>query len=259
MARQLFTARLERKLLLSDPAQCFHLEFSIDELEKFDFIAGQFVSTVANDANGKSQTRAYSIASAPRANQFDLCVNRVENGFFSNLLCDLEPGQTVPFHGPHGLFTLRQPLTEAIFIATGTGIAPMRGFVEWLFPESGEDRSQGRPIWLVYGTRYTTEIYYQKYFEKIAAEHHNFHYVSSLSRQNEGWEGLRGYVQEHVARIVTERASRNHSAPVVTVAEPAGFDIHAYICGLNDMVSANRDKLTELGWQRKQIIFERYD
>jgi ferredoxin-NADP reductase len=259
LARQLFTARLERKLLLSDPAQCFHLEFSVDELETFDFIPGQFVSTVAQDANGKSQTRAYSIASAPRANQFDLCVNRVEGGFFSNLLCDLEPGQTVPFHGPHGLFTLRQPLTEAIFIATGTGIAPMRGFIEWLFPESGEDRSQGRPIWLVYGTRYETEIYYQKYFEKIAAERHNFHYISSLSRPREGWEGLRGYVQQHVAQIVTERASRNHPEPVVTVAEPGGFDIHAYICGLNDMVSANRDKLTELGWQRKQIIFERYD
>jgi ferredoxin-NADP reductase len=231
----------------------------VDELEKFDFISGQFVSTVANDANGKSQTRAYSIASAPRANQFDLCVNRVENGFFSNLLCDLEPGQTVPFHGPHGLFTLRQPLTDAVFIATGTGIAPMRAFVEWLFPEDGEDRSQGRPIWLVYGTRHETEIYYQKYFEKVAAERHNFQYVSSLSRPREGWEGLRGYVQEHVAKIVTERASRNHSAPVVTVAEPGGFDIHAYICGLNNMVSANRDKLTELGWQRKQIIFERYD
>jgi ferredoxin-NADP reductase len=259
LARQLFTARLERKLLLSDPAQCFHLEFSVDELEKFDFTAGQFVSTVANDANGKSQTRAYSIASAPRANQFDLCVNRVENGFFSNLLCDLEPGQTVPFHGPHGLFTLRQPLTDAVFIATGTGIAPMRAFVEWLFPENGEDRSQGRPIWLVYGTRHETEIYYQKYFEKVAAERDNFQYVSSLSRPREGWEGLRGYVQEHVAKIVTERASRNHSAPVVTVAEPGGFDIHAYICGLNNMVSANRDKLTELGWQRKQIIFERYD
>ena len=259
MARQLFTARLQRRLLLSESAQCFHLEFSIDELENFEFSAGQFVSTVATDADGKTQTRAYSIASAPRANQFDICVNRVESGFFSNLLCDLELGQTVQFHGPHGLFTLRQPLTDGIFIATGTGIAPMRGFVEWLFPENGEDRSQGRPVWLVYGTRHETELYYQKYFEKVAAERHNFHYLSTLSRPHEGWEGLRGYVQQHVAQIVTERATQNHSAPVVTAAEPAGFDIHAYICGLNDMVSANRDKLMELGWQRKQVIFERYD
>jgi ferredoxin-NADP reductase len=257
--RPLFTARLLQKLLLSDPAQCYHLEFSVDEVSHFDFMPGQFISCVAADERGKMQTRAYSIASAPRLNQLDLCVNRVESGFFSNLLCDLEPGQTIRFHGPHGLFTLRQPLTDSILIATGTGIAPIRGFVEWLFPESGEDRSQDRSIWLVYGTRYETEIYYQKYFEKIAAEHHNFHYLSTLSRPNEGWEGLRGYVQNHVAEIVMKRAGQNQSAPVVTVAEPTGFDIHAYICGLNDMVSANRDKLKELGWQRKQIIFERYD
>jgi len=256
--RPLLTARLEQKLLLSASAQSYHLEFSIDELSHFDFTAGQFISCAAVDDRGKTQTRAYSIASAPRANQFDLCINRVENGFFSNLLCDLEPGQTVQFHGPHGVFTLRQPLTDSIFIATGTGIAPIRGFVEWLFPESGEDRSQGRPIWLVYGTRHETGLYYQKYFEKVAAERHNFRYLSTLSRPRDGWKGLRGYVQNHVAEIVTERA-REHTEPVVAVAEPMGFDIHAYICGLNKMVSANRDKLKELGWQRKQIIFERYD
>jgi ferredoxin-NADP reductase len=47
--------------------------------------------------------------------------------------------------------------------------------------------------------------------------------------------------------------------PVPTAAEGTGFEIHAYICGLNNMVSGNRDRLKERGWQRKQIIFERYD
>jgi ferredoxin-NADP reductase len=259
LARQLYTARLEQKLLLSERAQCFHLEFSSPEMESFDFIPGQFVSTVAEDSNGKQQTRAYSIASAPRANRFDLCVNRVEGGFFSNLLCDLEVGAEVQFHGPHGLFTLRKPLTDGIFIATGTGVAPMRGFAEHLFPDSGEDRSEGRHFWLVYGTRHETEIYYQKYFEKLAAEHHNFHYLSTLSRPHEGWEGLRGYVQDHVAQIVARRAQENHRDPVPTAAEPVGYDIHAYICGLNEMVSGNRDRLMQLGWEKKQVIFERYD
>jgi ferredoxin-NADP reductase len=37
------------------------------------------------------------------------------------------------------------------------------------------------------------------------------------------------------------------------------FDIHAYICGLNFMVSATRELLTGFGWHRKQIVFERYD
>jgi ferredoxin-NADP reductase len=257
--KPLLTAQLQNKLLLSDPAQCYHLEFSIDELSHFDFVPGQFISCVAVDDRGKTQTRAYSIASAPRANMLDLCVNRVEGGFFSNFLCDLEVGQTVQFHGPHGFFTLRQPLTDSIMIATGTGIAPILGFVQYLFAENGEDRSEGRNFWLVYGTRHETGIYYRKYFEKVAAERHNFYYLPTLSRSQEGWEGLRGYVQDHVAQILTRRESENHRAPVPTAAEGTGFDIHAYICGLNKMVSGNRDRLKEIGWHRKQIIFERYD
>jgi ferredoxin-NADP reductase len=259
LARQLYTARLEEKLLLSEPAQCYHLEFSVPELESFDFTAGQFVSAVAEDANGKQQTRAYSIASAAAANRFDLCVNRVEGGFFSNKLCDLESGQRIQFHGPHGLFTLRQPLTDCVFIATGTGVAPMRSFTQRLFPESGGDYSEGRHIWLVYGTRYETEIYYQKYFAKLAAEHPNFHYLSSLSRPHEGWEGLRGYVQDHVVEALKGRSNGFHPPPVPTTAEPVAFDIHAYICGLNEMVSCSRDRLVEMGWHKKQVIFERYD
>ena len=74
---------------LSDSAQCFHFEFVIDELESFRFTPGQFVSAVAEDPNGKEQTRAYSIASAANGNRFDLCLNRVEGGFFSNRLADL--------------------------------------------------------------------------------------------------------------------------------------------------------------------------
>ena len=89
MERKLYTARLERKTCISESAQCFHFEFVVDELEKFDFIPGQFVSTVATDQRGKQQTRAYSIASASSGNRFDLCVNRVEGGFFSNHLADL--------------------------------------------------------------------------------------------------------------------------------------------------------------------------
>ncbi len=259
MARELHTARLTQKTCISESAQCFHLEFAVEGMDHFPFKAGQFVSLVKEDARGKTQTRAYSIASAPRTNAFDLCVNRVEGGFFSNLLGDMEPGDTIGFHGAHGMFTLRQPLTDAILIATGTGIAPMRGFIEHLFPGDGPSLSDGRKIWLVYGTRYPTELYYREFFERKAAEHEDFQYISTLSRPEADWIGQRGYVQEHVAKIAEEhRASRSQDTP--TAAEGgAGFNIHAYICGLNEMVSANRERLTGLGWDRKQIIFERYD
>ena len=45
--------------------------FAIEDMERFDFAAGQFISMVAPRA-GKTITRAYSLASAPRKNEFDL-------------------------------------------------------------------------------------------------------------------------------------------------------------------------------------------
>ncbi len=268
MARELFTARLEKKVCISESAQCYHFEFVLDAQESFPFAAGQFISAVAEDPNGKQQTRAYSIASASKENRFDLCVNRVEGGFFSNHLADLtdlEPGGTIQIHGPHGHFVLKEPATDSIFIATGTGIAPMRSFAQSLFSEDGLDRSNGREIWLVYGTRHETEIYYHDEFVKLAERHPNFHYMVTLSRAGENWTGLRGYVQEYVAKIVEERAVRlglplPQPAPDPSIPKnELNFDIYAYICGLNNMVAGVRDKLAGYGWHRKQIVFERYD
>jgi ferredoxin-NADP reductase len=268
LARELSTARLVSKKCISEVAQCYHFDFVIEGQESFPFSPGQFISAVAEDPNGKQQTRAYSIASAPSGNHFELCVNRVEGGFFSNHLADLtdlEPGGAIHVHGPHGHFVLKEPVTDSILIATGTGIAPMRGFTQWLFPEDGPDRSNGKEIWLVYGTRYETDIYYQAHFEALAQRKPNFHYLPTLSRSQESWTGLRGYVQDHMTRIIEERAAKLgipvHQPEVnpTLLASELKFDVNTYICGLNFMVSAVRDRLTGFGWHKKQIVFERYD
>jgi ferredoxin-NADP reductase len=270
LARELYTARLISKECISEVTQCFHFHFEIEGLETFSFTPGQFISAVTTDQHGKEQTRAYSFASAPSGNGFDLCVNRVEGGFFSNHLPDLPVGATIQVYGPNGYFTLRQPITDSIFVATGTGIAPMRSFAQWLFPpesgpDAGTDRSNGKQIWLIFGTRHETEIYYQQEFEALAARKPNFHFLCTLSRGLESWSGLRGYVQEHMARIVEDRAERlGHTLPMPPIdpATPAAnlkFDIYTYICGLNNMVSGVREKLASFGWHKKQIIFERYD
>jgi NAD(P)H-flavin reductase len=63
-----------------------------------------------------------------------------------------------------------------------------------------------------------------------------------LSRASGEWEGLRGYVQQHLGEIVGMRS-----------------DMHAYICGLDKMVKANRELLKNLGWDRTSIRHEKYD
>jgi ferredoxin-NADP reductase len=237
-------------------------------MENFPYQPGQFVSAVAPDETGKQQTRAYSIASAARGNQFELCVNRVEDGFFSNHLADLPDlpvGSTIQIHGPHGHFVLQEPITDSILVATGTGVAPMRAFTQWLFPENGPDRSEGKEIWLVYGTRYESDIYYKEEFEALERRVPNFHYLPTLSRAEDSWKGLRGHVQVHISKIVEERAARlGLPLPVPPVnpdipVKDLQFDFYTYICGLNFMVSGVRDLLTGYGWHKKQIVFERYD
>lgn len=268
MARELYTARLAQKDCISEVAQCYHFLFEVEGLENFHYLPGQFVSAVALDENGKQQTRAYSIASAARGNKFELCVNRVENGFFSNHLADLPDlpvGATIQLHGPHGHFVLQEPITDSIFVATGTGIAPMRAYLQWLFPADGTDRSAGKEIWLVYGTRHETDIYYKEEFEALDRRVPNFHYLPTLSRALDSWTGLRGHVQVHVAKIIEERAKRlGQPLPALPVdpsipAADLRFDIYCYICGLNFMVSGVRELLDGFGWNKKQIVFERYD
>jgi ferredoxin-NADP reductase len=236
------TARITRSILLSEKTK--HIEFEILDKPVFNFIAGQFVSVREPKGDGKFITRAYSIASEPRTDStFDLCLNRVENGFMSNYLCDREVGDEVHVHGPHGHFVLHDEMKDTLFISTGTGIAPFRSMGRWLLHHP--ERYIGHNFWVIYGTRYEEDIYYREEFEQLEREHPNFHYVCTLSRSRDTWTGYRGYVQDHMREILK--------------AHP-GREMQTYICGLNEMVSGVRKVLTEeFGWDKKQINFERYD
>jgi ferredoxin-NADP reductase len=248
---QTFSARLLRSVPLSEFTK--HLEFEVQGAPRFGFVAGQWLSVKGSTPEGEEITRAYSIASAPSENgRFAFCLNRVQDGFMSNHLCDLGEGAEISFQGPFGDFILRPPLRDTLMIATGTGIAPFRSMLEGMF-ESG-NRGLGGPagapvapfhqpqFWLLFGARYEQDIYYREECERLAAEHSNFHFMPTLSRGGPEWKGLRGYVQEHVREIVGSRT-----------------DMQAYICGLDKMVSANRELLKSLGWDRKSIRYEKYD
>ena len=234
-----FDARVLRSVPLSEVAK--HLELEVNGVPRFGFVPGQWLSVKANTPDGEEITRAYSIASPPSGNgHVAFCLNRVQDGFMSNYLCSLAEGAQIKFQGPFGDFILRPPLRDTVFIATGTGIAPFRSMVPWLLAES--DRHQGHQFWLLFGARHEQDVYYREEFERLAAEHANFHFLPTLSRAAAEWKGLRGYVQEHLPEIVRTRT-----------------DLHAYICGLDKMIKANRELLKTLGWDRTSIRYEKYD
>jgi len=234
-----FATRLVRSISLS--TQTKHLEFEVPGISRFGFVPGQWLSFKTNKPDGEEITRAYSIASPPgEDNRFALCLNRVQDGFMSNFLCDIKEGDEIRCQGPFGDFILRPPLRDTVFIATGTGIAPFRTMLHWLLADPA--RHQDKQLWLLFGNRTQEDIYYHQEFLSLAARHATFHYMPTLSRGAPEWQDLRGYVQEHVARIVRGR-----------------MDMHAYICGLDKMIKANRELLKGMGWDRRSILYEKYD
>lgn len=213
-----------------------HFEFDIPAVERFGFVPGQFMSMTA-EIGGDPITRAYSIASAPDGNRFALCLNEVDGGRFSPYLFSLQPGQEVDCKGPYGSFILRRPLSDSIFVATGTGVAPFRSMLL--------ERLQSEPekhFTLIFGVRHEPNLLYRPDFEEMASKHPNFTFLPTLTRPGAHWKGAEGRVQAHVMEAVGERR-----------------DIDIYICGLKDMVNDVRGQLKEAGVERKRIIYEKYD
>lgn len=213
-----------------------HFVFEARDGEHFDFVPGQFVSFSAPLA-GKQITRAYSISSAPgRGARFELCLNRVDEGLFSNFLFDMEPGGEVEMHPPLGMFVMRQPPRDSLFIATGTGIAPFRSMLQAHLAESTH------AITLLFGVRFESHLMYGAEFEQLALRFSHFRYWPTLSRPGSDWRGRTGHVQQHLDEALGARR-----------------DLDVYLCGLKAMVDDVRRSLKGMGFDRKQIFYEKYD
>jgi ferredoxin-NADP reductase len=217
-----------------------HFDFEVPGRQELAFTPGQFVSVLEN-VGGKEITRAYSIASPRGGNQFALCLNRVPDGLLSSFLFTLHPGEEVEMHEPLGYFTLRHPGRHAVFVATGTGIAPFRSMLLDHLPRTQPN------ITLLFGTRHEHGLLYREDMERLAREFKTFRFLPTLTQPSESWKGRTGRVQAHLDEALALR----------TPDEIVNVDV--YVCGLKEMVDDVRQELKRRGFDRKQIIYEKYD
>jgi len=214
--------------------------FKYPDQQNFQFKPGQFVM-LDLPIESKITNRSYSIASAPGDdNIFELIIVLNPPGLGTPHMWDsFKIGHEVKVAGPIGKFVLPEVIeTDLCFIATGTGIAPLRSMLHHIINHNLTSHN----IYLVFGTRNYEDILYNIEMTALTAKFPQFNFIPVLSRANESWQGKRGYVHPIYEEIFADKRNANF-----------------YLCGWKNMIMEARERLTAMGYQKSQIKFELYD
>lgn len=190
--------------------------------QELQFLAGQYVDVIGREGI----RRSYSIANAPRDDGYIvLYIKKVEAGEMSHYwFNEASKNDLLRLEGPLGTFFFRDnPPDTVAFLATGTGIAPVKAILEHL--DVNPELVRGRKIQVVWGNRYPEDLFWKPDFENI-----DVFYTPVLSQAGEDWSGASGYVQHML--IETE------------------FDVEnaiVYACGSEDMIQSAREVLCKAG------------
>lgn len=242
MPVELFDTVLEKIFVLTPTVQTFRFRYK--DGRGFAFKPGQFamvhIPGPDKPDTGKVLKKPYSINSSPFEVGFiDLCVKFVEGGFATNWFWERKEGEEFKIGGPYGNFLMKEPIDyDPIFIATGTGLAPLRsmirqGYHDHQFPSD-------KKVTLIFGVRYENEIFYADEFRALEKEHPNFQFIPTISRPKD-WQGEVGYVQDKLKQHITNATGKM-----------------IYVCGLSPMIKAVEETALAIGFDKKQIHYEKY-
>jgi len=162
--------------------------------EHLHFLAGQYIDILLKDG----KRRSFSLANAPHNDELlELHVRNVAGGAFTEqVFGKMQEKDILRFEGPLGTFFLREDTDKPIvFLASGTGFAPIKGILEHAF-----HKGITRPMTLYWGARNRNDIYMPELPEQWAREHPNFRFVPVLSEPapEDRWQGRTGLVNNAV-------------------------------------------------------------
>eukprot|EP00632_Arachnochrysis_sp_CCMP2950_P003484 CAMPEP_0185710214 /NCGR_PEP_ID=MMETSP1164-20130828/30219_1 /TAXON_ID=1104430 /ORGANISM="Chrysoreinhardia sp, Strain CCMP2950" /LENGTH=443 /DNA_ID=CAMNT_0028377719 /DNA_START=76 /DNA_END=1407 /DNA_ORIENTATION=- len=232
------------------------------------YVEGQSLGVLppGEDAKGRPhQQRLYSIASSRYGDDgagtsVSLCVRRAvfvdpetkiedpsKKGVCSNFLCDATPGDVVDVTGPIGkamLLPEDEPDADVIMVATGTGVAPFRGFVRRLFAERTRYAAAFRgKAWLFLGVPTSSSILYPELWDVASArsaasadddDAGTFELTLAVSRE------MTNPIDKDGSRCYVQHRLQEHADDVFARLENGA---HIYFCGLKGMMPGIEEAL----------------
>ena len=198
----------------------------------FDFASGQYADVIGPGGI----RRSYSLAKRADGGGIELHIRRVDGGAMSDYwFGQAKLNDLLRIDGPRGTFTLRSnPQTDVVFLATGTGIAPVKAMLEEIASLAPKDRP--RSVRLFWGGRHREDLYWDPHeaLEDVV-------YVPTLSRADAVWQGERGYVQD------------------VALAAGANLDAtQVYACGSDAMIRGARTAFERAGLPERAFFSDAF-
>ncbi len=215
--------------------------FKLIEPKEIHFKAGQYVQLHTKKYGKVKQvvSRAYSISSSPDLkDRIQLIIRRVPDGICTTYVHDfLKEGDEVNFTGPYGDFFIRDTDAEIIYIAGGSGKAPIKSMMDYY----ANHHSDRRMVYF-FGARTENDLYLTDYFNEFEKKL-NFTYVPVLSQceNKDCWNGRMGYIPEHFDDFLTNPKNSE-----------------AYLCGSPGMIAAVEKALLKAGVPKENIYYDSF-
>lgn len=214
----------------------------IDGDDQIDFTAGQYIQfeVPPYKLSSESVYRAYSIASKPSDKKLvELEIRLVPNGICTTYVHQyLKVGDKITINGPYGEFYLRPTDAEIIFIAGGSGMAPIKSILLDM-----EEKKINRKATYFFGAKTTKDLFLIDEMDRLMQKMPNFKFIPALSDPNsdKDWNGERGLITDVVDKYIAD-----------------GTNKEAYLCGSPGMINACISVLTKKGIPENKIFYDKF-
>lgn len=205
---------------------------------RFPFVAGQAAMV---GLAGRTARKPYSIASSPgelrRSGSLTFLVELGPDGQSRPNLDGVGAGRLVTVEGPIGGFGLPRRLPpELLFVAGGTGIAPLRAMID-----SALDRPAPPSVTLVYSARTPAEFAFAAEWRRLSRLGRIRFCATATRRAGPSWRGRRGRVRQVWIDALVKRR-----APL------------CFVCGPEPFVAQMMEMLRAAGVPARKIRRERH-
>ena len=214
------------------------LQLKLGEDQSLLFLPGQYIDILLE--NGKR--RSFSIANdAQNLSTIDLHIRHVPGGLFTDhVFTDMREKELLRIEGPLGGFYFHeQQQRPLIFMAGGTGFAPIKAIIEHLIAKGVK-----LPLYFYWGARARADLYLHELAEEWTRQHPHIHYIPVLSDPlpTDQWQGRSGYVHEAVCQ---------------DFADLSAYDI--YTCGPPVMIQAAEKAFAAQGMDKAHFYYDAFD